>query len=72
MCATTGAAAVAVAAAVFGFNLSLGIFRRRCKVSDEIEILSIAACSKAAPPQPAPDTRFCTCFFEKQIIGLIV
>lgn len=43
----------AVAAAVFGFNLSLGIFRRRCKVSDEIEILSIAACTKAAPPQPA-------------------
>lgn len=31
-------------AAVFGFNLSLGIFRRRCKVSDEIEILPIAAC----------------------------
>lgn len=33
------------AAAVFGFNLSLGIFRRRCKVPDEIEILPIAACS---------------------------
>lgn len=35
----------AATAAVFGFNLSLGIFRRRCKVSDEIEILPIAACS---------------------------